>query len=640
MAFNTYQLNGSQLTQMTRLCYQEQGSDTGAAAEASLACNLFELRCNGSYSGQTGGNGLVAYCYRGGWFGNSRAVMDGTAGNTRNPSEAQKNNIKNVICNGNRTIPGYIDEHDCLSDISYVENGSKSDPSSFQQHVTKIHNVYGSTWWFWGFPAPGSDPFGYTSQENRQRIGDDYTSAGGSSSTDSSDETGAPIVAVSYETKPRVIETAKTVEGTGSEEWKTFYKFNMSSPVFISQMLTPYAVSAKTGQSGYRLWFDDYSPYPEENCTVYFKPDSYNIRYDRGLLEDLDKHYTFQTGTGVDSNVIEFNPSCSGILTAVTGGGEVDATIIDAIKNEIIHDFHNQFKDEYAPRTGDSVDMPEGQVTVLTASSYSKSELESMAASLWYNMRNIGFDADMVIVGDPELEVQSICTVLVIKKDGLPHYTSGTYLITRIVDDITAGTYQSTLSLVRNAMDMAVNESGGLDITLSQNTLYVGMGAASSSSGGTSAGGGSASNADVEKAVQWAIDIANSPDHGYDWGSRNGPDYDCSSLVYHAFKQAGFNVMSGNVAGSTYTMRKDFTAAGFTWHSGMGNTVDGLQRGDILLDEASHVEIYIGNNQNVGAHISETGGTYCGQKGDQTGHEIDVGKWYAHPWDGVLRYGG
>ena len=87
-------------------------------------------------------------------------------------------------------------------------------------------------------------------------------------------------------------------------------------------------------------------------------------------------------------------------------------------------------------------------------------------------------------------------------------------------------------------------------------------------------------------------------------------------------------------------MRKDFTAAGFTWHSGMGNTVDGLQRGDILLDEASHVEIYIGNNQNVGAHISETGGTYCGQKGDQTGHEIDVGKWYAHPWDGVLRYGG
>ena len=463
--------------------------------------------------------------------------------------------------------------------------------------------------------------------------------AGGGLSS-GTDSTGAPVVAVSYETKSRVIETANVVEGGGDSSWKTFYRFNMSSPTFISQMLTPYAVSAKTGQSGYRLWFDDYSPVPEDNCTVYFKPDSYNIHYDRSLLEDLDKHYVFQTGTGVDSNVIEFNPSCSGILTAVTGGGEVDATVLDAIKNEIIHDFHNQFKDEYAPKTGDSDDIPDDKVTIITASSYSPSELESMAASLWYNMRNIGFDADMVIVGDPELEVQSICSVLVLKKNGLPHYTSGTYLITRIVDDITAGTYQSTLSLVRNAMDMSVNESGGLDITLSQNTLYTGIGSYNGSSDSSSAGGGSASNADVEKAVQWAIDVANNPEHGYDWGSRNGPDYDCSSLVYHAFKQAGFNVMGGNTAGTTCTMRGDFTKAGFTWHPGMGNSVDGLQRGDILLDESSHVEIYIGNNQNVGAHISETGKPYCGQKGDQTGHEIDVGKWYAHPWDGTLRYGG
>ena len=35
----------------------------------------------------------------------------------------------------------------------------------------------------------------------------------------------------------------------------------------------------------------------------------------------------------------------------------------------------------------------------------------------------------------------------------------------------------------------------------------------------------------TEKAVTWAIKIANDPAHGYDQDNRWGPDYDCSSLV-------------------------------------------------------------------------------------------------------------
>ena len=60
----------------------------------------------------------------------------------------------------------------------------------------------------------------------------------------------------------------------------------------------------------------------------------------------------------------------------------------------------------------------------------------------------------------------------------------------------------------------------------------------------------------VEKAVQWAIEIANDPRCGYSQGavnatpahpytgSREGPDYDCSSLVYHAFTHGGFDIIS------------------------------------------------------------------------------------------------
>ena len=35
----------------------------------------------------------------------------------------------------------------------------------------------------------------------------------------------------------------------------------------------------------------------------------------------------------------------------------------------------------------------------------------------------------------------------------------------------------------------------------------------------------------IETAVNWAIGIANDNSHGYDQGSRDGPNYDCSSLL-------------------------------------------------------------------------------------------------------------
>ena len=141
---------------------------------------------------------------------------------------------------------------------------------------------------------------------------------------------------------------------------------------------------------------------------------------------------------------------------------------------------------------------------------------------------------------------------------------------------------------------------------------------------------------DIAKGTKWIRGIAYDDTHGYDQANRNGPDYDCSSLVSHAFQQAGFDVPIC----STSTMRAQFIAAGFVWLAGQGNTAQGLQRGDILLKEGSHTEIYIGNQQNVGAHINEFGGIVGGQTGDQTGSEISVTPYRAWPWDGVLRWYG
>lgn len=143
----------------------------------------------------------------------------------------------------------------------------------------------------------------------------------------------------------------------------------------------------------------------------------------------------------------------------------------------------------------------------------------------------------------------------------------------------------------------------------------------------------------VEGAIKWAIAVAEDASHGYDWDYRWGPDYDCSSLVYEAFRVGGgfdLPVHTGN----THSMIRDFTAIGFKWLAGKGNSASECVRGDILLNTANHTEIYIGNEMNVGAHINEKGTVRGGRSGDQTGREICTNAYYSYPWNGILRYEG
>lgn len=143
----------------------------------------------------------------------------------------------------------------------------------------------------------------------------------------------------------------------------------------------------------------------------------------------------------------------------------------------------------------------------------------------------------------------------------------------------------------------------------------------------------------VEKAIAWALSIANDSSHGYDQRNRWGPDYDCSSLVISAFDKAGIGVKS---AGATYTgtMKKAFLKCGFKDVTSSVNMVNGsgLVRGDVLLNEVKHTALYLGDGQIVHASGNENGGAVGGQVGDQTGREICTRTYYNSPWDCILRY--
>ena len=163
-----------------------------------------------------------------------------------------------------------------------------------------------------------------------------------------------------------------------------------------------------------------------------------------------------------------------------------------------------------------------------------------------------------------------------------------------------------------------------------------------------------AATPNVENAISWAKVTANDISHGYSWDGRWGPDYDCASFVYTAYRNAGFKI--GTSGSTTYSMVNDFTAYGeFEWITNINfANANQLKRGDILLNQSDRTEIYIGNNQMVGAHhgtivqwcshSKSDGKTHRHghyslgeQQGDQ-GDEISVqGYSNSSNWQGVLR---
>lgn len=141
----------------------------------------------------------------------------------------------------------------------------------------------------------------------------------------------------------------------------------------------------------------------------------------------------------------------------------------------------------------------------------------------------------------------------------------------------------------------------------------------------------------IDSAVSWARQIAADTRHGYDQANRQGPDYDCSSFVLAAFKQAGLPLKA------TYTgnMRSDMLRNGFVVAIRVNlATGAGLEVGDVLLNERNHTALYIGNGRVVQASINELDTTTGGKTGDQTGREIAERGYYNYPWDCVLRYVG
>ena len=137
----------------------------------------------------------------------------------------------------------------------------------------------------------------------------------------------------------------------------------------------------------------------------------------------------------------------------------------------------------------------------------------------------------------------------------------------------------------------------------------------------------------IDRAVDWAVGIANDDSHGYtngDWG----PEYSCISLVMEAYTNAGLDLGKCNIGKlpdrlidrcfEDVTAEVDLTSG------------QGLAKGDILwyvnTDKHGHTEMYIGDSKMVGAR-----GDTDGKAGDSQGDEISVVAYSNLGWQQAFR---
>lgn len=165
--FPKYKLTEKQIRGIANIVMHEQGTLTGWYAEASQIANRTDIRGDKYATAENAVKTVTS-----GWYAHGRERYNiGTSNRTACKV------VRDVLCKGKRTLPRYIDEHDCFSDIGSAKNGHKNvkkSKANWIAHKTRVHNHMGSSYTFYEFPggaSSGNDPFGYTSKAYRKHWG-------------------------------------------------------------------------------------------------------------------------------------------------------------------------------------------------------------------------------------------------------------------------------------------------------------------------------------------------------------------------------------------------------------------------------------------------------------------------------------
>lgn len=240
-----------------------------------------------------------------------------------------------------------------------------------------------------------------------------------------------------------VLYTSKSSKAT---KLKVFTQKGVGDNEFISKTLIPDSVSNLDNSSDYVFWMSQGKNAPAVN----FAPKAYKAAYDAANKNgEPSQTYTFRWGAVSDTSVRSFTPDYS-IAKSSFKPDSVSASTLEKFSNAMFNTQYDKSNDSWVSAYANSSDAYSVNYPLnLGGSTYTFQEIQGAAARMWYLNQNNSYKASMNIVGDPTLEPQSAIAVIIMNPNGLPHHTSGIYLILSITDTINGGLFNSSLELMK-----------------------------------------------------------------------------------------------------------------------------------------------------------------------------------------------
>lgn len=388
---------------------------------------------------------------------------------------------------------------------------------------------------------------------------------------------------------------------------KTYKRSKQSAMEFITYLANNWAKSAVSGDTSYRAWIEE----KDGKKYINFASGSYIN------AEDVTKNYIFEVGQGQGvSPVISFSPTYNIGVDGADDALVIETSVLDTFTNQMYNFVYGKdgvstkFTKEQAEQTADK------EVIYFSGSGYTNRELERMASNLWLKQSKLTVQATLELFGDPNLKPGMNIAVIAIMPSGVPHVSSGIYLVDEVTHEISKGTFKTTLTIYRNEIDVSIGDDGKIKFTVgAANAPASDDDDSSSSSDDSSSNGTSSSSSGKSNTEDWDLPL-NAPitvtsEMGQRWGAfHNGIDLVNSD---HIIKCVG----DGTVTISEY-------------HNSYGNHVfvdhgNGISTGYAHM--ASTPMVKGGDKVSKGQQLGVMGTT-----GDSTGVHLHFNVFRNGPW--------
>lgn len=240
---------------------------------------------------------------------------------------------------------------------------------------------------------------------------------------------------------------------TGNPTHKAFYQMNVQPLQFIKEELIPYSVSSVTGMGGYTVSLrDSGSSRPIlDFCTPQItKPSVFQYLY----------------YAGVESNIISWNPQIQDVINMLKGGGQLGISTMDSTTNNLISFVQSEATAKSMPIMGSRVFANKNAaISYMNASSMLETEMQAKAKSLWTKNANLSYVSTMEVPYSPVVNPNDNVDILIMNSAGQPHYTSGVYLVSQVIDTLDDTGAVSTMTLIKNAITKGSMPKSGHEVT-------------------------------------------------------------------------------------------------------------------------------------------------------------------------------